>query len=308
MTNTPQVVAQPVAHPLACPKFAKTLRRILVRGGIPVGDADDYVQTVLYKAFKSAAGELDAEKLHALARKIAEDEVIDYRRKRATERKYNVGSTDQSDVAGTLDSPTERAVEAKQEMGCMRQVLVDDGVHPMAPEVAEAHAMGDSPQDIAARLRLAPQTVSNILYKVRQAFARRWNIEKITWGLAWLAIVVIGLPALVSHLHPKRDEANPVRDKQDAPMVSPTDTAAAAATAASQQLRGAEARKDALALCGSGEYLDCLVELDEAKALDPAGDDTPEVREARRAANEALDALENAPQGGKKTYGWGRKP
>jgi RNA polymerase sigma factor (sigma-70 family) len=298
-TNPPQ-------HPLADPEFAKILRRIVIRGGVPAKDADDYVQTVLYKTFRSAPQERDPERLRPLACKIADDEVIDYRRKRATERKYNVGATDQSDVAGTLDSPTERAVEAKQEMGCMRQVLAVDDVHPMASEIAEAYALGHSPQQIGARLQLAPQTVSNILYKVRQAFGRRWDVEKITWVLAWMAVVVIGLPALVNHLHPKHDEADPQRDKQDAPMVSTMATGTAPAT---PQELAAAVRKDALSQCAAGEYLDCLIGLNEAKKLDPAGDEAPEVREARRVANQALDALDHAPRGGKKKLnGWGKNP
>jgi len=47
-------------------------------------------------------------------------------------------------------------------------------------------------------------------------------------------------------------------------------------------------RDDALQQCRAEAYPECVAELDEAKALDPIGDDSSAVRDARGAAEQAL--------------------
>ena len=50
--------------------------------------------------------------------------------------------------------------------------------------------------------------------------------------------------------------------------------------------RAAAMRADARKSCKLHRWQDCLAELDDAKELDPAGDDTPEIKELRRAIAE----------------------
>ena len=47
-------------------------------------------------------------------------------------------------------------------------------------------------------------------------------------------------------------------------------------------------RHDALAACDAGEWRECLDDLDEARDLDPDGDEAPAIREARERAERAL--------------------
>jgi len=52
--------------------------------------------------------------------------------------------------------------------------------------------------------------------------------------------------------------------------------------------RAAALRADARKSCNAHRWPRCVDELDDAKELDPAGDDTPEIREMRRAAAEGM--------------------
>jgi DNA-directed RNA polymerase specialized sigma24 family protein len=289
-----------VDHPLLDATLFKILVKILVGGGVPRSEGRDYVQTVYAKALAAAPPPETPEGWGALARRIAEGEVIDYRRKRNTARKYDEGLTERADEMGPAPGGTPSvAAELKQEAGCLRQVLDEDGVHPHAHEIAAGQAAGETHAEIGARLGLSAKTVANVVSLIRDAFARRWDREKITWGLAWLVMIVIGLPALVSHLHPKHDEA------KDLVVVPSASTSTPAPSAVPSESAEAEAkRRDALQLCEAGEYLDCLIGLNEAKKLDPEGDRSPEVQEARRNANARLDELEAHPAPTNKLGNW----
>jgi DNA-directed RNA polymerase specialized sigma24 family protein len=277
-------------HPLEDPRLAKIVRSVLRRGGVPSRDARDHVQTVFCKAIAAATPGIEKpEEWQALACKIAEHDAIDFLRRRSTDRKWCVGHIEEVDVVGARDPAPDALVEAKQQLGCVRQVLDVDAVHPLARPIAEAHALGDSREQIAERLGIARQTVTNILSAIRRAYARRWDVEKISWLLAWFMMVVIGMPAVVAHLHAKRDEADTSRDKQDAPAVSQR------TEATWQQQKAAKLREEALQQCAEGGYVDCLVGLNEAKKLDPMGDAAPDVEEARRNAADALRRQETAP-------------
>jgi hypothetical protein len=61
--------------------------------------------------------------------------------------------------------------------------------------------------------------------------------------------------------------------------------------------RAAELRAEGIAACENGRWSDCLERLDQAQAMDPAGDEAPEVREARRrAANVEEPLLQAKPR------------
>jgi DNA-directed RNA polymerase specialized sigma24 family protein len=273
----------PTVHPLASRSIARYLRAILRRGGVPGREMLDCVQTVLCKTLAAAApGTEKPEQWTALAAKIAADEAVEYARKRTTVRRYSPGLTGKPDAFAAEDNRIERTVEAKQQIGCVRQVIEQDGVHPLASQVVEGQALGLSREEIGEKLGIAEQTVTNIASGTRRAFTWRWAHEKISWAIAWFIMIVVGLPALVAHLHAKRDEADTSRKKEDAPAVSQE------VQASWQKQKAEKLRNDAMRLCDQGEYVDCLVALNEARELDPEGDEVAEVREARRIGVEGL--------------------
>jgi hypothetical protein len=55
--------------------------------------------------------------------------------------------------------------------------------------------------------------------------------------------------------------------------------------------RAADLRRDAFAACDRAAWTDCLAKLDQARAVDPAGDSAPDVARARTAAQNALESV-----------------
>jgi hypothetical protein len=73
------------------------------------------------------------------------------------------------------------------------------------------------------------------------------------------------------------------------PALQTAVTAVTAATGAAPPMTAADAlRAEGLTACGNADWKRCLERLDKARALDPAGDDAPNVREARERARRAL--------------------
>jgi hypothetical protein len=83
-----------------------------------------------------------------------------------------------------------------------------------------------------------------------------------------------------------------VEDKPDAQVV------ATAARPTPSQVAARSLRDEAAALCARHQFVDCLIDLDKAKDLDPEGDDAPEVLKERRAATEGIRGDDRLPQRG----------
>src|SRR5262249_28110018 len=59
--------------------------------------------------------------------------------------------------------------------------------------------------------------------------------------------------------------------------------------------RAGEIRRQALDKCVASEWKECVEKLDAAKKLDPAGESSPEIRQARENANKALTPPPEVP-------------
>jgi hypothetical protein len=110
----------------------------------------------------------------------------------------------------------------------------------------------------------------------RRSVAPRWSV---LLAAALAAVVVGGATPIVARLLSNRDDG-PTQNRPDA---SPTATAAPSPR---------HIRERALEACDQQRWGECLNGLDEARALDPAGDTEPRIQAARRHATEGLRDLE----------------
>jgi hypothetical protein len=146
------------------------------------------------------------------------------------------------------------------------------------PELADIDAMSDAEIDAELRAHgIAPDDAADVgrelLAKpVRRPPARRGsNTGWVKWAVLAAAIALV-LGALVrrregeAHLQPE-----PIQKDQEP---APPETTPAE--------RAASLREDGLAHCRVGLLDTCEAKLNAARALDPAGEDDPRVREARR--------------------------
>jgi hypothetical protein len=111
--------------------------------------------------------------------------------------------------------------------------------------------------------------------RLRKHFRARWAAELAAVAALIALVTFVAWASLRS-----RKEAAPEIVHEPTPVPGPVLPAGEAG----------ELRRAALQRCTAAEWIPCLEGLDRAKALDPLGDDAPEISEARRAAGEALKA------------------
>jgi len=114
---------------------------------------------------------------------------------------------------------------------------------------------------------------------------RRQRMFFFRWAGAVVAIGV-AIAVVLYALRHRAPGVSAVPDPESRPLPSATATASAEAPlVAAETLARAKAMRDvALAACDAGRWAECVRGLDAAKALDPAGDEAPEVQNARAQA------------------------
>ena len=138
---------------------------------------------------------------------------------------------------------------------------------------------GDKLEHIAEEEKLPAATVRQRVSRMRRWMRERWLAELAAAAAAALLIFV--LYKLVIAPDPQVVQKEPTLPTTPAPGPGP------APIAPSPIERARELRRAALGTCAT-EPRGCLEQLDEARRLDPAGDATREVQDARRTAQEQL--------------------
>lgn len=233
-----------------------SLRRAIfaaVRSRVPERDAEDVVQSVLTDAVATSHAPDDAVEFKKWVMGIARHKVADYYRSRKREVLADPADEPAADSAGhdarDLLRWAERELPRGEEAEETFRTMLREGDGEKLEHVAEE---GDVP---APRLR---QRVS----RLRRFFRERWALV----AAATIAIVVGVVVARRSLEKPVPIAHEPPGDVE----------------------RGRVLRREGLELCRDLNWAPCLKKLDDARALDPAGDTAPNVAEARSAADRAL--------------------
>jgi len=250
--------------PLADPE----LRRFLldyVRRRVSPADADDIVQTVLCEALTAKQRPEDGTELRKYLLGIAKHKLVDQHRRASRE------------VAG--DPPELSAAPPPVEEEALLR-----WAERQAPETDEAkktltwmarEGEGEKLENIAAEEQVPAARVRQRVSRMRRWMKERWLAE-----LAAVAALAV-LAFVLYRIFRTADDIEAIRpDPEPTPSASPPETPLERARAL---------RAEALRRCAAGEHQPCLDGLDAAKALDPTGDDTPEVRAARDVARRALE-------------------
>lgn len=149
-------------------------------------------------------------------------------------------------------------------------------------DVAEERAKAERfLEDLAAGGQTAAQAVEAVAPGPPAPLAarrRRPRTALVLLAAATTAAAAGGLVYSVLHPHP-----NP-----PAPSPEPSPSPVPAPTAVPDLVAASDLRQKAFAACEARRWSDCLADLDRARALDPAGDDAPDVRSTREKALRAL--------------------
>lgn len=255
------------------------LRRHLVefvRKRVQPSDVEDVVQTVLCDALAADRIPAELSELRRWLTGIARHKVADAHRKAHREPPTELSDIEappapieERELARWAERQAPSTRDAKQTLGWMAR----EGEGEKLESIAEDEKVP------AARVR---QRVSRL---------RRWMKER--WLAELAAVAALAIAALVAWWALRREDKAP-----DAVIVPEVPTAPAPqvpTVAPSSELppdaiaRARSLRDDALGRCGASAWSECLKGLDDAKALDPAGDLAPEIQKARDAAAKALE-------------------
>mgnify|MGYP003592982575 CR=1 FL=1 len=265
--STPGSAARP-AHPLEDPRFREALTR-MVRRRVPESDAEDIVQTAIAEALVAGKRDDDPDALRRWVWGVARHKVVDHfrRRRRLADELPDVAGEDASQ--GELDLlrwARRELPEGENAEETLRWMLRE--------------AEGETLETIAEESNLPAPRVRKRVSRLREHFRARWSGQ----AAALLALGVVVVVLVVVALRKRTDD---IAKDQPAPSVS-------AVTPGPREV-AAEKRRAAFERCGAGAFRPCLDLFDEAKGLDPAGDEAEAVQRARRAATDALLQRDVAP-------------
>jgi DNA-directed RNA polymerase specialized sigma24 family protein len=259
------------SYPMAAPAFSVSnhpaarladpaLREALLkfaRRRLPPGEVDDLVQNTLADALAAPAVPSDEAELRRWLRGIARHKIADLFRRHGRLPPLDSGvetsSSDSGPATGELTQWIERELpKTKGAHATLRWLLRESD--------------GETLDEIARDAALPAPRVRQRVSRLRRHFQTRW----LALGAAGLSLL-IGAGALCHAWRAAPTELPSIARETSAPLD-----------------RARTLRQSALEKCAAAEYPECLAQLDEAKALDPIGEDTSDVRDARNSAAHAL--------------------
>jgi DNA-directed RNA polymerase specialized sigma24 family protein len=234
----------------------------LVKCGVDHQDLRDGVAEVQCRALESKQGKplpTTVEQWRALSCTIAKRMVITDRRREERRGRWHAGLCEAPDdhIPEEPEPWRRDPVETREYLRVLKE-LFEAGKMPEDGEIILQHtADGWSAKKIAKDLGLTQSTVKNRLMRMRRAFRAK---------LASLGMLVMMLLVAVLFAAPFGAGVGGGRPPKTAETL----------------------RHDALDACDTAQWRTCLDELDEARELDPAGDDAAEIRVARERAQRGL--------------------
>ncbi len=249
---------------------APETRRFLndfVKRRVNASDADDVVQTVLCDALQAARIPDTNTEMRRWLTGIARHKIADLHRKAGREQPSEL-----PDIESPPAPVEERQMAEWAEEQAKQSKDAERTLRWMARE-----GEGEKLEQIAAEEKVEAATVRQRVSRMRRWMKERWLAE-----LAAVAMLALAGFFVWRWLKTPSVEVVPEPIASGTPNKSPIERAVAL-------------RRGALEACKRAEFGPCLEQLDRAKELDPAGDSSPEVNEARQGAKKALETEKQGP-------------
>ena len=234
-----------------------------VRRRVPPADIEDVVQTVLCDALSAPDRPESPEALKRWLLAIARHKVVDRHRLAGRER-----PADLPDLPAGPPPVEERSMVRWVE----RQATRKDDARTLDWMAREGE--GEKLEAIAADERVPAARVRQRVSRMRRWMKERWAAELA--AVAMLAALAVAAWWLL------RDRLTPPSPSRRRPSIVPEQPP-------SPLDRARALRAEALRACDQGSFRTCLDGLDQARGLDPTGDQDPAVGAARARAEAALE-------------------
>ena len=260
--------AKPPPHAayLVAPEVREAIGMVLRRRGVAAVDSEDLTQDVIERALRIARPPESQDECVLLVRKIARDLAIDKFKSARARAKYNAGSYENPDEAPARapSAGEERdPIDAARQLDVVQHQIAIGNITARQATILASSALDTPHAEIAAELRLAPQTVRNELGAARRTARQSWAAFVATGLLATIALIFW----IARESEPPKVATPPPPDRLEL---------------------GQEERRVALHECDEKRWQRCLDGLDRAARLDPAGDADPGIQKARAEARSHL--------------------
>lgn len=243
---------------------AKLVR--FVRTRVPEAEAEDIVQTTLTDALAAKHAPQAREEIERWLHGIAKNKIVDHFRKHRREVPHDGELED--------DVTAESAPLSARDLLRWAEDELPDGDHADSTlEWMLREADGEKLEHIAAEAKVPAPRVRQRVTRMRQYYRKRWAAQ-LAAVAAIVALVLAAIALYARRISPDHEDI--VKE------VVPPD-------------RAGQLRRAGLDDCQHARWQPCVDKLDQARALDPAGDTAPRVVEARKAAAAAL-AKKSAPE------------
>jgi len=240
----------------------------MIRARVPSSEVDDLVQATLTDALDSNSVPLDTAELKKWVFGIARHKIVDFYRRA---RRESPGLLPEIQAPGAPHSEKDMVRWAEKELAENQQG--DETLDWMLRE-----GDGEKLENIADEDKVPAPRVRQRVSRWRKHLRERWAAELA--AVAAIAVILGGLWWAWRH-----------RPQDGVTVVTPDNSSVVPVDSA--MLRAAELRAVALQRCDKGEWVACLQGLDEAAKLDPAGDSSDAVKQARQGAADAMRAPES---------------
>ncbi len=271
----------PLANVLADPSTRRALEDF-VRRRVPAPDVEDVVQTVLCDALAAEGRPERPEEVRRWLIGIARHKVADLHRR---------GSREQASELPELPAPPP-PIEARELARWAEEQAAStrDAKQTLAWMAREGE--GEKLESIAAEEQVPAARVRQRVSRMRRWMKERWLAE-----LAAVAALAIAALLLSRWLRGPKDEIAPRPEPPPPPSALPE--APSPRSPLSPLDRARALRAEAFQECDRAAWERCLERLDEAAALDPAGDTAKDVVDARGRARRAIEEQQRLNEGPK---------
>jgi len=255
----------------------KTIERRLVRAGILEQDREDLQQIVNQGLLYMATPPTDLEGCTKAANVITRKKIAGHRRDGFRRGELDDGPTEEADNHASEDARELASGHHAQRVATVNEAMTDGTLTERDAQMLSMKREGRTDAEIAAKLGMATQTVSNRIAMLRKKVRQKWQTR-----MAQIAALALAVMLVVLAWKKREEVAHLLHLPTTTPAPAPAPTRPEPEPSIPVAvLQAGELRQQASEACGKGDWATCSDRLEAAAKLDPAGDSERTVRDLR---------------------------
>ncbi|HTQ41329.1 MAG TPA: sigma-70 family RNA polymerase sigma factor [Polyangiaceae bacterium] len=281
--SDPSAAPKPSAKPRPAPspehvarvysvQIQEIIAQRLVRAGLNDADREELTQIICEGLLFMSDPPTDQESCAKATNDIAGKKIAGFRRQGFRRAKVDAGLTDEADNHASQDAREHANGHHAQRIAVVQEALTDGTLTDRDAQMLALKREGLTDAQIAEKLGMAQQTVSNRIAMARKKMRQKWQQRVATLTALTLAVAIL----IVVGWRKREEVARFFHLEAPAPAPAPAPTRPVPEPSIPVALQQAEKlRSEAIEACNSGQFATCSDRLEAAAKLDPAGDTDP---------------------------------